>query len=116
MNPFPCDFYVSTDLKFDALYEKRQRREMFRHFSLCGDGYGMEIKSKFVFLYVNVPVTGRDHAETQVWSKPYRDHKSHTEKKYISIFQGPTFSRAETTIKNSEVKRISTSYKNRKEK
>lgn len=60
------------------------------------------------FFHFNAPLAGQDQVETQVCSKPYRDHKSHSEKN-ISIFQGPASSRAETTIKNSEVKRISTS-------
>lgn len=101
---FPCDFYVSTDLKFDVLYEKRQRREMFIHFSLCGDGYSMGIKSKFVFLYFNVGI----RQKLRSGPNPTRTIKV-TQKKKLSIFQGPTSSRAETTIKNSEVKRISTS-------
>lgn len=81
---------------------------MFIRFSLRGDAHSMGIKRKAVFLYINVPMTCQHQAETQGWSRPYRDHKSHPEKN-ISIFQGPTSSRAETTIKNSEVKRISTS-------
>lgn len=69
-----------------------------------------ELKRKAVFPFFNIPLTDQDRAETQVWFKPYRDHnKSHPEKKKNPFFQGPTSSKAETTIKKSEVKRISTS-------
>lgn len=70
-----------------------------------------ELKRKAVFPFFNIPLTDQDRAETQVWFKPYRDHnKSHPEKKKkYPFFQGPTSSKAETTIKKSEVKRISTS-------
>lgn len=70
--------------------------------------YGTELKRKAVFPYFNVPLTDQDQAETDL-SKPQGTIIKVIQKKIYIHFPRSYSSKAETTIKKSEVKRNSTS-------
>lgn len=105
-NPRPCDF-GATDLPPSMGFSRKGRRESCPYVLLCveADTVG-ELRASLCSSISTFPRRVGNQEETQVWSKTYRDRQSHPGEKKKSIFQGPASFRAETTIKNSEVKRI----------